>query len=350
MKIGILTFHWGTNYGAILQAYCLQEYLKTYGYLVSIINYKPRQYDFLWSKYIKKPWLIRNINRDLINKKKELLLKTFRDSHLDTTRRYFLLQDLIKDIDDYDVLISGSDQVLNPGFTISGENGRPSTAYWLNYGNKDIIRLGYAVSFGCEKYPENAIQIAKQQVDSFNAIGVREKTGMDIIRQLGYKGPINILPDPTLLLGKELFKKLRITLPQNKCEYTCVYMLRHEVHIDGNVRYIDEKHHPLTMEQWLETIVNAGRLITNSYHGVIMAILSHVPFVVLLETGDARGMNDRFYTLFRRLGVENRLVSSIEEASVVLKQKTDFEMIDNAIDSYRKDGIDFLNTHVCKNN
>ena len=81
-----------------------------------------------------------------------------------------------------------------------------------------------------------------------------------------------------------------------------------------------------------------------------MAILSHVPFVVLLETGDARGMNDRFYTLFRRLGVENRLVSSIEEASVVLKQKTDFEMIDNAIDSYRKDGIDFLNTHVCKNN
>lgn len=27
-KIGILTFHWSTNYGAILQAYCLQEYLR----------------------------------------------------------------------------------------------------------------------------------------------------------------------------------------------------------------------------------------------------------------------------------------------------------------------------------
>lgn len=28
MKIGILTFHWAHNYGAVLQAYALQEVLK----------------------------------------------------------------------------------------------------------------------------------------------------------------------------------------------------------------------------------------------------------------------------------------------------------------------------------
>ena len=28
MKIGIMTFHWAVNYGAVLQAYCFQEILR----------------------------------------------------------------------------------------------------------------------------------------------------------------------------------------------------------------------------------------------------------------------------------------------------------------------------------
>lgn len=45
MKIGILTFHWATNYGAVLQSYALQEYLSAHGHEVCIINYKPKNYD-----------------------------------------------------------------------------------------------------------------------------------------------------------------------------------------------------------------------------------------------------------------------------------------------------------------
>lgn len=45
MKIGILTFHWATNYGAVLQCYALQSYLESMGHDVKVINYKPRQYD-----------------------------------------------------------------------------------------------------------------------------------------------------------------------------------------------------------------------------------------------------------------------------------------------------------------
>ena len=45
MKIGILTFHWATNYGAILQCYALQTYLENLGHDVEVIDYKPKQYD-----------------------------------------------------------------------------------------------------------------------------------------------------------------------------------------------------------------------------------------------------------------------------------------------------------------
>ena len=42
MKIGILTFHRGHNYGAALQCYALQEVLKSMGHDVWVINYDYR--------------------------------------------------------------------------------------------------------------------------------------------------------------------------------------------------------------------------------------------------------------------------------------------------------------------
>ena len=40
MKIRMITFHTPINYGAVLQAYALQTYLKTQCEDVKIINYK----------------------------------------------------------------------------------------------------------------------------------------------------------------------------------------------------------------------------------------------------------------------------------------------------------------------
>ena len=41
MKIGILTFHFSNNYGALFQAYGLRNYLKDLGHDVEFINYQP---------------------------------------------------------------------------------------------------------------------------------------------------------------------------------------------------------------------------------------------------------------------------------------------------------------------
>lgn len=346
MKIGILTFHWGTNYGAILQAFCLQEFLIELGHEVDIINYKPRQFDFSWLKYIKHPRLIKFIKRDLTNRYKESLLKQFRENWLHTTHRYYTVSDFGKDIEQYDVLISGSDQVLNPYFTLCGEKGKPSPAYWLGIGRKDAIRLGYAVSFGCDEYPETAMPLAKHWVKVFDAIGVREQTGLQILEHLSYDGPKVILPDPTLLLGKTIFDYLKLEKREKREDYTCVYMLRHEMQMEGNVRYIDEKHHPLNMEEWMQTIINAERLITNSYHGMIMAMLAHVPFAVLLETGSGSGMNDRFYSLLGRLGLGNRMVLTLEEAVGVFENDVDYDQIDIAVSNFKQVGVDFLKEYL----
>lgn len=41
IKIGILTFHWADNFGAVLQAYALQQTLKQMGADAEIINFCP---------------------------------------------------------------------------------------------------------------------------------------------------------------------------------------------------------------------------------------------------------------------------------------------------------------------
>ena len=41
MKLGILTFHSAHNYGAVLQAFGLQEYLRSRGHDALVIDYRP---------------------------------------------------------------------------------------------------------------------------------------------------------------------------------------------------------------------------------------------------------------------------------------------------------------------
>lgn len=349
MRIGILTFHWATNYGAILQAYALQSYLEDIGHKVDIINYKPHQYDYSLLNLIKHPSLLRRCWRFYLNSKKDSILEEFRLKYLKLSERYYSVNELTKVENNYDVFISGSDQVLNPSSTMTGENGRPSFAYWLSFCSSDKKRIGYAVSFGCERYPDNASREARKWVNSFDYIGTREESGIKILDDLEYKGEKCLVPDPTILLGDKIFQKLNISRHYNSIEYLCVYMLRYEVHVEGLVRYIDEKHKPLTVEEWLKTIIHSKGLITNSYHGIIIAILSHVPFVALLETGEGRGMNDRFKTLFKRLNIENRAVSCLDEALNILEVPIDFSLLDSKIDSFRKEGELFIKNSLFNN-
>ena len=67
-KIATITFHWATNYGAVLQAFALQKYLEKCGFETEIIDYVPFRVklltDITWLRHknfneFKKEKLIR---------------------------------------------------------------------------------------------------------------------------------------------------------------------------------------------------------------------------------------------------------------------------------------------------
>lgn len=356
MRIGILTFHWATNYGAVLQSYALQTYLEKEGYIVDIINYQPKKYD----NTIKRR--LRNVNaflkffinfrKEILDIKKECALKQFRVKHLNMTPRFYTQGELVDGIDDYDILISGSDQVLNPAYVLHGEKGITST-YFLNYGTHPK-KIGYAVSFGCTTYPNDASIFAEEWIQSFDKIGVRENTGINILQQLHFKKDSQIVPDPTILLGSKMFDGLNLKVINKK--QTLVYMLHGRKVVEGYqtinnepLVYADQNIDSIGMVKWLESIASSSHFITNSYHGMIVALLFHVPFVVIQESGRGAGMNDRFSTLLSKLDLINRISeNAIENIAMTFETDINWLVVDQLMVEYREVGENFLKFNINK--
>lgn len=340
MKIGILTFHWAPNYGAILQSYALQEYLRTQGHTVEIINYKPKQYDFGIKRFINSPGLLLSLKRLFYEEIRNRKLNTFRLKYLNLTQRY-TSEKQIRDIaGEYDILISGSDQVLNPGFTLNGEDC-PTSTYYLNFPVENTKRVGYALSFGCIDYPVEAKKYASKWINNFDYVSVRESSGEQIIKDFGFKSKCYLVPDPTVLYGNRLFDT--INRKKIKGDYIVKYLL-HGKQISLNSKLpVKTINHLATMDKWISMIESSKGVVTNSYHGMIVACLSHTPFVVLLQTKSLSGMNDRFYTFLKKIGLEDRIADEATD-NVIEKLNTgiNWGKVESCIDVYRKDGINFL--------
>ena len=121
-KVGIITYHFARNYGAVLQCYALQEYLNKSGYDVSILNAVSKNQENNNSLFHKRKG-IKNVAMNIAllpfikqRKEKEKGFTSFVSNYLNCTDKVtnnIELQELIES-EHYDVIISGSDQVFNP--------------------------------------------------------------------------------------------------------------------------------------------------------------------------------------------------------------------------------------------
>lgn len=349
MRIGIITFHWASNYGAILQAYALQSYLEEQGHQVEIINYKPASRDFNFANFLRSPrqWL--HLVKYNQKKHKESLLVPFREKYLHQTQRFYDQESLNEVSSRYDAIISGSDQVLNPSFVLYGDK-KPASAYFLSFALPETLKIGYAVSFGCNVYPENAGKFAKEWIKNFDSIGVRETSGKAIVDQLGYTTPATLVPDPVVLWGKNVFSRLQVSKAYLE-SYICVYALRRELQLPKgkNYRIIDDVHSPVNLEEWISLIAGSEMLVTNSFHGMVVALLNHVPFAIEISGGRNKGMNDRFYTLLDRLGLIERICGEQYSLTELLNNHDiNWESVDAALKQVQKEGAVYLNDALGK--
>jgi coenzyme F420-reducing hydrogenase beta subunit len=354
-NVKIITFHFATNYGAVLQAYALQRAIEKLGHSVEIIDFVPILYRTKkLASGLARCFSLVKASGVIDEQIKEARIESFRKLNLRLTRRYGTSSELRLHPPAGDVYICGSDQVWNPSMTLRGEGG-PTGVYFLDFGSADTARIAYAASFGCDEYPEELIEIVKPMLKRFNAISVRENTGRKIV-QLAGRDDVQIMPDPTLLLTRREYDALHdarttkhittvsyiIHPKQNHARRILSLLTKefgHEV-----VELASSRHSSIGIDGWLSAIANARFVVTNSFHGVVFSLIYRRPFAALPVEGVGASMNDRLLTLLEPMGLSNRILKDgdVGHLRKLINESIDWSSIDQSIEFSRNLAMNYL--------
>ena len=208
-----------------------------------------------------------------------------------------------------DTVVVGSDQVWRPDYQADGG----ALNFFLDFGDESLRRVSYAASFGHSRWPvaETASAVGRL-IRRFDAVSVRETSGVEICRESFDRDAAVHVLDPTLLHEASFYES--ILEPPAKNGGVLTYVLDHGEAATRIARAYGEEvttmtpnaGEMLTVPQWLGRIAAADFVVTDSYHGTIFSIIFGKPFVTLVNT--ARGQ-DRFTSLFPALGLGERMVS-----------------------------------------
>lgn len=357
-KLGILTFHHVTNYGAVLQCYALQAHLQRQGFEIEIINYKPKkQEDNLFNFFRFRKF--KDFTSYCLTRRREKQLRNFRSKRLLMSKVTLrTMAEVQQYVEGFDILISGSDQVLNPSSLLYSEayggKGAVCPIYFLGFpftGKK----YGYALSFGVTKYPEPQLSLAKKYIHSFDKLSVRENTGVDIMKTMGRKDAL-VVPDPTFLQEAAFYHELADSVDTlHEHPYIYSFFLR-DIKYSRNKFAAFHTKEPIlwnnddgeySLEGWLNKIKHADFVITDSFHCMAMCLKLHTPFAVVTKLKGKVGMNDRLYTILEKIGMENRIIYQEDmHLFVSLMQSSDsinWDALDITLSQYAQEGVRFLN-------
>ena len=335
MKVGIVTFHRALNYGAILQAYALQQYLLSLGIDSDIIDYRSSYIERFYKPIKANPFTQpKMFARELLyapfNYKKRRKFEQFIENFVKTSKTVKSEKELKMLNGEYDYFIAGSDQIWNLKW-----NGFDKT-FFLNF-TKNNKKFSYAASFGFETIPEGSEKEYKNLLCDFESISVRENTGRRIVKELiGCDATVSI--DPTCLLEREKWEKISVK-PEEQ-GYVLLYTLEKSSELITYAKKIAQKLKTkivcisdalkkssefeyqgfLSPTEFVGLFANAGYVVTNSFHGLMFSVIFEKQFC--LQYQQAKGApNSRLIDFIHDFKLENRVLkgNAIEEKDINYK-------------------------------
>lgn len=311
LKIGIITHYLNsTNYGGNLQAYALCSYLKKQGFDAVQISYDrsldnpaPKSLIKRTKKYLRRlqqkikklPSGIKTAGiRSGLNQRNEAVL-AFNRSIPHT--KVYTAETIASSNDEFDVFITGSDQVWNPLAVCS--------AYLLDFVNPEkACKMSYAASISVNELPEKFTERYKNSLKDYTAISVREMQAAELL------GPhtvqeIEWVLDPTLLLGAEDWKSIASDRFKDDSYIFCYflgdsdeqrkiaeeYAQKHNLkictipYLNGEYRecdkkFGDERLFDISPEDFIGLIAGSECIFTDSFHACVFSLVFKKQFFV----------------------------------------------------------------------
>lgn len=386
MKVGIITLWQSSdNYGQQLQCWALQQELIKLGYEPYLIRYDV-EYQFssikspLWKK-ITKLLLIYPVVKSFVRKKREIkeqklrVYNALRNSERDfenfrkdniymSEKTYTSLKSLKDNPPKAAAYIVGSDQVW--AFLLDRLENQ---VMFLDFGQNKTKRVAYAPSFSMPAYPDKLKAQLKFNLSRFDSLSVREQTGANICKELGFEAKVVL--DPTMLLKREDYSKIASTNTRNA--YIYLYYLNitnpKEVewkqlqefskafnlkiiatpasgYIQGEELFSDVDYQYATIPQWIGLINNANLVVTTSFHGVVFCVLHHTPFVFFPLKGKFSRGNNRVIDLCNLLHLSDRIWTGNLSFISLYEDVIDWKKVDQILDTNRMDSIAYLSNNL----
>lgn len=253
-----------------------------------------------------------------------------------------------------DTLVVGSDQVWRLGYHPPGAE----EDFFFGFAPSPAIRkVSYAASFGFGdwKYAQHTERV-KELLARFDAVSVREASGVEICNQVfGRPDAVHVL-DPTMVVDPVFYEEIAAP-PSHRAPPTLLsYVLDDE---PDRLRISDEvlqalgpgfSHRSLKLDAgwatldvpgWLRAFMDADFVLTDSFHGVVFSIIFRKNFIGIVNRN--RGA-DRFTSLLQQLGLLDRLVSESDRGTVLdlVQRPIDYSAVEPRLSALRQISMAFL--------
>ena len=379
MNIGIITQPLRINYGGLLQNYALQQVLKKLGHEVITLDQTKNPVSKLRIvASLTKTFILKMLNKGdgreyyfQLDQLSDSIIRQhsqyFVDKYIDHTQPMFKS----KDFRNYcknnkiDLLIVGSDQVWRPIY-----NSYNIYRSFLDFAiGLNVKRLSYAASFGVDYWEFTYLQTfrCKRLIKLFDSISVREESGVDLCNQYFSRTAEHVL-DPTMLLDKEDYEKLVYNenepkSPGNLFTYIlddsnvkkqlinitakCLGLEPFKVMQNKrpnreSIKHIDDCIIP-PVTKWIRAFMDAKFVVCDSFHGVVFSIIFNKPFLAI---GNAdRGLS-RFTSLLKSYGLEDRIVTSIEDDLTIIHKRIDWNKINSIRNNLKNKSYSYIKQNI----
>ena len=364
-KIRIVSFQNAHNFGAVCQAYGLQQTLLDMGYTdVLFLNYNPK---YLKDRYDPlRLWKLPNFKVSFLHKISRflrwcsiILATYYRNTKFNSSIKRLLHQTdkvlcQVNDFEDEeaDILICGSDQIWNIALT------KVLDPVFFGLAMKKTGKVvAYAPSTEISSLSENVIRELEEKTAHFSSISVREQLVKEKLQSF-LPQPIEVCVDPTILCSKEAYNKIASRNLVN-APYICVYAYypdekivqdviktipsyeKYEVHYISFTaasidKWLDQSYHfAISVEDFISFFKHASYVVTNSFHGLAFSLMFEKNFMVTWMDK----VSTRSESLLKDVDLTNRMVHDVSE---VKWDEIDYLRVNHSLNKLRYHSRDFL--------
>lgn len=360
----ILTLTGYFNYGNVIQRYALQKFLKKNGHdFISIVNqHRGAQSHFPVGRktHLKTPF--RSVKRFMKYQKPYWYVPQIEEIYPDVLKNANLIRFVNENIwvksfdpnDRYKTYISGSDQVWRNWW---GDRETLGYYYFNFLKGRKAKRIAYAASFGKDELEgvmnEGDVDYIRPYIESMDAISVREKSGKKLIAEAWGIENTTAVIDPTLLLGAEDYSLLieKTDVKYEKIQPIFTYVLGETPEIKSFIRRVQDGRRQAVagirahggaendilppVELWLKGFRDSELAITNSFHGMMFAVINNTDFIIIGK--DAGGLS-RIKDFLDMSNLQGRFVdeSDLDSFDVSQLPPIDWKAVNKKIDKARK--------------